>query len=67
MDKGQYDPRNPKIDLFTMSFRTGDWQYAGSTNWSRNAKQAARRFKALHPEQTVAARRDHPNARMVRP
>lgn len=44
-----------KIDLFTMSPSTGRWQYAGSTTWSRTCREAARRFKELHPEQTVKA------------
>lgn len=56
-----------KIDLFTMSPSTGRWQYAGTTTWSRTVKDAARRFQALHPEQTVAACSHHPNGRFIRP
>ena len=62
-----YRESNPKIDLLTMSPSTGDWQYAGTTNWSRSAKEAARRFQALHPEQTVAAQHSRSGARLVRP
>lgn len=61
-DKRDY----PKIDLLTMSPSTGRWQYAGTTTWSRTAKEAAQRFKKLHPEQTVAAQKQ-PNGRLVRP
>ena len=62
-DKRDYSP----IELYTMSPSTGLWQYAGTTTWSRTARGAAQRFKALHPEQTVAARHQRDGARLVRP
>ncbi len=61
-DKRDY----PKIELYTMSPSTGEWQYAGTTTWSRTCKEAAQRFKALHPEQTVGASRCG-SSRLVRP
>lgn len=57
----------PPVELYTMSPSTGEWQYAGTTAWSRTAKEAARRFKSLHPEQTVAARHNREGSRLVRP
>jgi hypothetical protein len=44
-----------KIDLYTMSPSTGEWQYVASTTWSRTCREAAAHFKRLHPEQTVKA------------
>lgn len=57
----------PTIQLLTFSPILQRWQVAGHTNNAPSAKEAARRFKKLHPEQIAAAQYDRPGARLVRP